>query len=221
MKKITSFSGDFHFLSSMFLCSIFIDGKTYRSTEHYYQSQKSTERSEQSRVIATASPYAAKKLARTLLLRADWKKIRNRVMYRAVRAKVVQHLDLRERLLATGSVELLEGNNWGDSYWGVDCKTLKGKNILGKILMRVRLEVARLPKKTIAFSIKITVQVIREYRKRLEHIESINEDTRKRYLRLFRDYVETRNRAGVFQIISFVEDWSNRDRIIVHDKLIT
>ena len=45
-------------------------------------------------------------------------------------------------LKSTGEQELVEGNSWGDTYWGV-CKG-EGKNKLGKILMRVRTELNQL-----------------------------------------------------------------------------
>jgi len=45
---------------------------------------------------------------------------------------------LRKKLLATGNATLIEGNTWGDTYWGV-CKG-KGQNKLGKLLMELRSE---------------------------------------------------------------------------------
>jgi predicted NAD-dependent protein-ADP-ribosyltransferase YbiA (DUF1768 family) len=48
------------------------------------------------------------------------------------------HPSMRERLLATGDEELIEGNWWGDTFWGV-CNG-EGQNQLGKLLMRVRHE---------------------------------------------------------------------------------
>ena len=58
-------------------------------------------------------------------------------MYDVVKAKFsIKHL--KEMLLATGNEELIEGNLWNDTYWGV-CNG-KGQNKLGKILMRVREE---------------------------------------------------------------------------------
>ena len=59
-------------------------------------------------------------------------------MLDVVRAKFDQHPDLAQKLLATGDEELVEGNDWGDIYWGV--YKGHGKNMLGKILMRVRAE---------------------------------------------------------------------------------
>jgi predicted NAD-dependent protein-ADP-ribosyltransferase YbiA (DUF1768 family) len=47
---------------------------------------------------------------------------------------------LKSRLLNTGDSELIEGNWWGDKFWGVDERTGVGKNNLGKILMEIREE---------------------------------------------------------------------------------
>ena len=49
-------------------------------------------------------------------------------------------IELREQLLATGEAQLIEGNTWNDTFWGV-CKG-KGQNWLGRILVEVREELA-------------------------------------------------------------------------------
>ena len=49
--------------------------------------------------------------------------------------------ELRDALLATGDAELVEGNTWGDVYWGV-CGG-RGRNQLGRTLMRVRDDIRR------------------------------------------------------------------------------
>lgn len=46
--------------------------------------------------------------------------------------------ELRDKLVATGDAEIVEGNWWGDKFWGV-CRGV-GENHLGKILMRIRTE---------------------------------------------------------------------------------
>jgi len=46
--------------------------------------------------------------------------------------------DLRNRLLATGDAELVEGTTWGDVTWGIDLNTGEGENHLGKLLMELR-----------------------------------------------------------------------------------
>ena len=56
-----------------------------------------------------------------------------------VREKFKQNDDLMRMLLIdTGNEELVEGNYWGDSFWGVDLKTNEGENHLGIILMELR-----------------------------------------------------------------------------------
>ena len=52
--------------------------------------------------------------------------------------KFTRNRDLKEKLLATGDAELIEGNTWHDTYWGYDITKKRGKNKLGKILMVVR-----------------------------------------------------------------------------------
>ena len=45
-------------------------------------------------------------------------------------------LDMRKKLIATCQAPLVEGNHWGDIFWGV-CDG-KGENNLGKLLMETR-----------------------------------------------------------------------------------
>ena len=48
----------------------------------------------------------------------------------------LEHTSIRDDIYITE--ELVEGNTWGDSYWGYDLEKNEGKNILGKLLMQVR-----------------------------------------------------------------------------------
>ena len=50
-------------------------------------------------------------------------------------------LELSEKLLATGDAELIEGNHWNDTFWGV-CDGV-GKNWLGILLMEIREELKK------------------------------------------------------------------------------
>jgi predicted NAD-dependent protein-ADP-ribosyltransferase YbiA (DUF1768 family) len=63
-------------------------------------------------------------------------------MRRLVRAKFQQHPDLAQKLVATNNYKLIEGNDWGDRFWGVDNKTGLGENQLGKVLELIRSELA-------------------------------------------------------------------------------
>ena len=57
-------------------------------------------------------------------------------MLEALQAKFTQHPELRDVLLATGDANLVEHTD-NDAYWA-DGGDGSGKNMLGKLLMRVR-----------------------------------------------------------------------------------
>ena len=61
-------------------------------------------------------------------------------MEQGLRAKFEQNILLKTFLIETGDQELQEGNYWNDKEWGVCLKTNKGKNKLGKLLMKIRKE---------------------------------------------------------------------------------
>jgi hypothetical protein len=84
------------------------------------------------------TPGEAKRRGNGVTLRPDWEKLKIPLMLDLVRKKFSDHPHLAELLLATGDAELVEGNDWGDVFWGV-CRK-RGRNELGKILMQVREE---------------------------------------------------------------------------------
>jgi ribA/ribD-fused uncharacterized protein len=114
----------------------------YPTAEHLYQASK-TESPEEAELIRQAStPGRAKRLGgRVKHLIPNWDQYRVEMMLEVVREKFEQNPILGARLLNTGYREIIEGNWWNDTYWGV-CKG-EGKNMLGKILMLVRHELRR------------------------------------------------------------------------------
>ena len=56
----------------------------------------------------------------------------------AIMAKFRSHPDLAKELVATFPYILVEGNSWGDKFWGRDTTTHIGHNFLGLVLMEVR-----------------------------------------------------------------------------------
>ena len=139
---ISDFRGGFKFLSNFYIADVSYDGVTYPSTEHAYQAAKTTDALERQKVLTTPTCFKAKRMGMQVTLRPDWDAIKLGIMEDLIRQKFTRHQDLREQLLATGTKELVEGNTWGDTYWGV-CNG-KGQNQLGKILMKVRSELAAL-----------------------------------------------------------------------------
>ena len=85
------------------------------------------------------TPAEAKKAGAQVKLRDGWDDMRVAIMYDVCLAKFTQNPDLMRRLKQTGTARLEEGNNWGDTFWGV--VDGQGKNMLGDILMKIRDEI--------------------------------------------------------------------------------
>lgn len=126
---IDKFVGNYRFLSNFYIEP---DGT---HVEGEYQWAKSVNPEERFCLFGM-SPYAAKKYGRTIKIREDWDQVKLQVMYSFVLKKFTEHEELRSLLLATGQQDIVEGNYWGDVFWGV-CKG-EGQNHLGKILKQVR-----------------------------------------------------------------------------------
>ena len=138
---IDSFSGEYRYLSNFWLAAVTYEGKRYPSVEHAYQAAKTLDVGERARIAGLATASEAKRAGRGLRVRVDWEQVKLGVMEQCVRDKFLNHADLGAKLLATGEAELVEGNDWGDRFWGV-CEG-RGENHLGKILMKVRSELRR------------------------------------------------------------------------------
>jgi len=141
MTTIDRFTGDHDFLSNFHSSPIKVDGVVYPTVEHAFQAAKTFDSAEKQSVAEAATPGSAKRKGRKVQLRSDWEQVKVGIMEDLVRLKFTTHPDLREKLLATAGIELVEGNNWNDRFWG-ECRG-KGQNELGQILMRVRSELAQ------------------------------------------------------------------------------
>lgn len=94
-------------------------------------------RAEAENVLSQPTPGLAKKAGRKIKIDVPtWDAIKDSCMRKVVFERFAQNPDLRVSLLATGACMLVEGNTWGDVYWG-RCEG-KGQNRLGAILMEVR-----------------------------------------------------------------------------------
>ena len=139
MEQISNFIGDYGFLSNFYDSEIIDnDGRKYKTVEHYYQAQKTLDLNDQEKIRNSPSPGIAKKLGRKVVMRNDWDKVKIFIMEKALRMKFNQNLELKKKLIETNGYELIEGNWWHDTYWGV-CNG-KGQNHLGQLLMKLRNE---------------------------------------------------------------------------------
>lgn len=136
--SITKFEGEHRFLSNFWEVPIEFEKETYPTIEHAFQAAKSPDMKYRLKVRVASTPNMAKKLGQVVKLREDWEEVKLGIMETLVRAKFAQHHVLADALKNTGDQELIEGNGWGDTYWGVSRG--KGENHLGKILMKIRTE---------------------------------------------------------------------------------
>lgn len=114
---------------------------TARTSEALYQAAKFPAGSAQRRaVLAAPTPARAKALGSRHGARADWDDVRVDVMRTVLRAKFADPA-LRALLLATGDAQLVEDSP-RDAFWGAGAGGA-GKNMLGKLLMALRAQLAR------------------------------------------------------------------------------
>lgn len=115
-----------------------LDGVYWQTSEHYFQAQKFVGTSYADDIRHAKNPSMAAKLGRSRShpLREDWEAVKDDVMCKAVLRKFETHAEIRQILLDTGDVELVE-NAPSDYYWGCG-KDGSGKNRLGIILMEIR-----------------------------------------------------------------------------------
>lgn len=138
---IDSFRGEYGFLSNFWYCKVSLDGLEYSSSEHCYQASKSLYDDDRIRIKKLKTPSEAKTEGSKLELRKDWNDVRLKIMYDVLKSKFTLNADLKKRLLETGDKVLIEGNHWGDKFFGQ--VNGKGENHLGKLLMRVRAELSK------------------------------------------------------------------------------
>lgn len=140
MKVIDGFQDRYRFLSNFWAVKIKFEGHVYPSVEHAYQAAKTLDEEKRKEIREARTPGEAKRLGRTVELRPEWEDIRVSLMKKFLWDKFCDPI-LAGKLLDTGDALLVEGNTWGDTFWGV-CKG-KGENQLGKLLMNVREELKK------------------------------------------------------------------------------
>ena len=135
MNTINNFRDEYFFLSNFSKSEIYLGDRLYPSVEHFYQAGKAETAPLHEYVRTAKTPAEAKKRGREVNMRKDWQDIKLKYMRLGLALKFDIN-ELGDKLLATGDAELIEGNDWYDTYWGV-CEGV-GENHLGKLLMQIR-----------------------------------------------------------------------------------
>lgn len=134
---IKSFQGPTRWLSNFHSIEVTFDGDVYPSTEAAYQAAKIALRANR-KPFQSMTAKEAKEAGGRLTPRKEWQ-LMNLAIMKNLNVQKFQDPVLKAKLLATGNEEIIEGNTWGDTFWGV-CNGV-GENRLGKILMEIRDEI--------------------------------------------------------------------------------
>lgn len=139
---IVEFKDKYSFLSNFWYVEVEFEGLKYKSVEHAFQASKSIHPEARLKIQSCKTAGDSKRSSKFLTLRKDWELIKESIMFDLLKQKFSKS-PLKEMLLETEDEVLIEGNYWHDNFWG-SCKCDKcmfqGKNVLGKLLMKVREE---------------------------------------------------------------------------------
>lgn len=117
---------------------IVIRGKDWPTSEHYFQAQKFHNTSYEEQIRTASTVGRAKKLGndRKIAPIKNWAVLMEPVMKEALFTKILQHPELKQALLQTGTSTIIKKTN-SDYFWGSGA-TGSGENKFGQILMQIR-----------------------------------------------------------------------------------
>lgn len=132
----------YQFLSNMTPCIVSMYGVIYHSVENAYQASKCLHAKDRLQFV-DINPHNSKRLWRrlgnTVEQRPDFHERKLDFMRVLLQRKFSDtNPILKQQLIATGDIELVEVNWWRDTFWG-ECNGV-GENNLGKLLMQIRTE---------------------------------------------------------------------------------
>ena len=134
------YTPNFYSLDNFSAHRINIWNETFQTSEHAYQWKKFEESAPEiaRQVFDAPSPNEAKNISMAHMdsRSATWDVEKVAVMEEVLRAKYVQHADVRKVLGRTRDRTIFE-NSPTDDFWGVGLEG-SGKNMLGKLWMKIR-----------------------------------------------------------------------------------
>jgi ribA/ribD-fused uncharacterized protein len=136
---IDNFVGNYRFLSNFY-------PDNNQTLEHEYQAAKTNNVIWKRRILTAPTPNLAKKLGKRAPLRNDWEAIKIPTMRYLLSLKFNSMSEETIKLLETEDRKLIEGNTWGDKFWGMcfENNELVDQNWLGFLLMGRRAELRNL-----------------------------------------------------------------------------
>lgn len=136
---IKAFTGEYRWLSNFWPSEVRWYGISFDSVENAYQAAKCENSADMPQFLGLTAGQS-KRLGRKVKMRWNWESVKLSIMEDLVCQKF-NIPELKAKLLATGTQKLVEGNYWGDTFWG-QCPFGTGFNHLGIIIMKVRDELS-------------------------------------------------------------------------------
>ena len=138
---IIGFVDEYEYLNTHYNSKLFdFNEYKFRNAESAFQSQKNITRMQDFELL---EPDEAIKLASQIYVRKNWDDMKDSIMFNVNLAKFSQDRPLKKLLKKTKNQELIYLSN--DLYWGMKWNESKqiyeGQNMLGVILMQVRLSI--------------------------------------------------------------------------------
>lgn len=148
--------GEWRGFSTMYEAPFQVDGITFPTLEHYVQWSKAKmfgDAATEAKILKTKTAKAVKTLGDKVkdAKEDEWDKKKDEFMRVGLKAKFMQHPDLRAKLMETKDRPIGEANA-RDKYWGIgtsadtskakDPSKWPGKNVLGKMLEALRTELS-------------------------------------------------------------------------------
>lgn len=144
--------GEYRNFSNMSGHRIDVDGTQFPTVEHYFQAMKAKEFKDDEiyeKIVKAKSAKAAKALGKKVkgFITEIWESKRDEVMRTGIKAKFVQHPELRKQLQETDQKMIGEADA-RNTYWGIGTSMTsekskhpskwRGQNKIGRILMDLR-----------------------------------------------------------------------------------
>ncbi len=144
-KQVLFYENEFYCLSNFSSFAVEEDGIIYMTSEHLYHCKKFNDENSKDikdQIMKSLSAHDALKIAtkNKALRRSDWDDVKLKIMKEILFLKVNQHPYIKKKLLDTAGREIIE-NSWRDDFWGWG-ENKDGKNMLGKLWMEIRGELA-------------------------------------------------------------------------------
>lgn len=134
--RIAGFFGEYRWLSNFWYCDVYFNDILFPSVEHAYVYAKCYLSEEQVTQLLSSTPGEAKQLGKQADIKPDFEFAKIAIMKKLLLSKFSNPV-LQQKLIDTKNSNLIEVNNWNDTFWGVTVEG-NGLNTLGNLLEEVR-----------------------------------------------------------------------------------